>query len=131
VVGEVVIGLAKTIYQPALAIASLFTTAALVLVPAFGELDAAPHGADVAAKFPLAPLVLRDVQLFQLTLNSLALVGPQPTTGGFMAACRDVTVNKLTVDPMRGSEFSTQFVCQPTECDRAKAERLGECHAVS
>ena len=50
------------------------------------------------------------------------ITGPQPSTGGFMAASRDVTVNKLTVDPMSGCEFSTQFVCQPTECDRAEAE---------
>ena len=78
-----------------------------VLVPAFGELDAASHGIDVATEFLLAPLILGDAQLFQLTLNSLALVGPQPATGGLMAACRDVAVNKLTVDPMCGCEFST------------------------
>ena len=55
-------------------------------------------------------------------LNPFALVGPQSTSGGLMAASRDVVVHKLTVDPMRGCEFSTQFVGQPTKCDRAKAE---------
>ena len=93
-----------------------------VLFPTFGELDTSPHSGDVTAKFPLAPLAFSNAQLFQLALNSLALVGPQPATGGFMATCRDVTVNNLTIDPMRGCEFSTQFVCQPAECDRAKAE---------
>ena len=112
----------QSVIQPALAIASFFTPAALVLVPAFGQLDATPHGADVAAKLPLAPSILCNAQLFQLPLNPFALVCPQSTSGGLMAASRDVVVHKLTVDPMRDCEFSTQFVGQPTKCDRAKAE---------
>jgi hypothetical protein len=93
-------------------------------------LDPSPHRPDVAVEFPLAPLVLGDAQLFQLPLNSLALGGPQPATDGFMAACRDVTINKLTVDPMRGCECSAQFVCQPTEGDRPSAGQFDECHVV-
>ena len=47
-----------------------------------------------------------------------------------MAACGDVTVNKLAIDPMRGCEFSTQFVCQPAEGYRPRAGKFHEFHAV-
>ena len=113
-----------------MSIVSFIPSVTFVLDPTFGELDTATHGTDIAAEFPFTPIVFCDTQLIQLTLNSLALVGPQPATGRLMAACRDVLVNKLTIEAMRGSEFSTQFVCQPAEGDRAKTERLNACHAV-
>jgi hypothetical protein len=88
---------------------------AFVLIPAFGELDTAPHGADVTTEFPLAPLVLGDTQLLQLTLYSFASISPQPATGGFVATRRNVALDKLTVDPTRCVEFATELVYQPAK----------------
>jgi hypothetical protein len=54
----------EAINQPKLTVASFVTSAALVLVPAFEELDTAPHGSDITAEFMLAPVVFGDAQLF-------------------------------------------------------------------